>query len=49
MEYPANKQELIEHAKDQGAPEDVVQALDNVPDQQYETPADLIHGIAETS
>jgi hypothetical protein len=49
MEYPASKQELIEHAKEQGAPEEVVRALDEAPTEEYETPADLIHGISENT
>ncbi len=51
MEYPTNKQRLLAHVKEQGAPEEIVAALDIVPDREYDTPADLIHiqGISETS
>lgn len=49
LEYPVSKQKLIEHAREQGAPEDVVAALAETTVVEYETPADLIHGLSETT
>ncbi len=41
MDYPASKQELIEHAKKQGADEDALSALEELPEQEYEAPTDV--------
>jgi hypothetical protein len=42
MEYPATKAQLIEYAEEQGAPEEVVEALSKYHLEKFETPADLI-------
>ena len=46
MNYPAGKQELVEHAKQQGAPEDVLSALEGLPEQQYEAPTDVTKAVS---
>lgn len=38
VNYPASKQDLLKHAKDQGADDNVQQMLQQIPDQQYQTP-----------
>ncbi len=48
MEYPATKAQLIEYAEEQGAPQDVVEALTNAAIEKFETPADLI-SMGETN
>lgn len=45
MDYPASKQELIEHAKNQGADEDALSALEELPEQEYEAPTDVNKAI----
>lgn len=45
VDYPASKQDLIEHAKEQGADENVFSTLEQMPDEQYETPADVSKAI----
>lgn len=45
MDYPASKQELIEHAKKQGADEDALSALEELPEQEYEGPTDVNKAI----
>ncbi|HEY9665565.1 MAG TPA: DUF2795 domain-containing protein [Coleofasciculaceae cyanobacterium] len=45
VDYPASKQDLIEHAKEQGADENVCSTLERMPDEQYETPADVSKAI----
>jgi hypothetical protein len=47
MDYPANKQDLIEHAKRQGADENVRSTLEQLPDQNYETPAEVSKAVGE--
>ena len=48
VDYPASKEDLIEHAKQQGADENALSALQQLPDEQYETPADVSKAIGET-
>ena len=45
VDYSASKQDLIEHAKEQGADENVCSTLEQMPDEQYETPADVSKAI----
>lgn len=47
MDYPASKQDLINHAKQQGADENALSALEQLPDEQYETPADVSKAIGQ--
>ena len=41
MSYPASKQDLMKAAKSNGADEDISSFLEQLPDQQFETPADV--------
>jgi len=45
VDYPASKQDLVKHAKQQGADENVCSTLEQLPDEEYETPADVSKGI----
>ena len=47
VDYPASKQELIRHAKDQDAPEDVISVLNRVEDRSYDSPADLMKAVGK--
>ncbi|MBL1263053.1 DUF2795 domain-containing protein [Candidatus Methylomicrobium oryzae] len=47
MDYPADKEEIINHAKDQGADEDVMQTLQQLPEQDYRTAADVSRAIGQ--
>ncbi|MGG6238380.1 DUF2795 domain-containing protein [Nodosilinea sp. AN01ver1] len=47
MEYPASKQDVIEHAKQQGADENVCSTLEQMPEDEFETPADVSKAIGE--
>jgi hypothetical protein len=48
-EYPTSKERLIEYAREQGAPEEIVEALDRSSTEEFSTPADLISGMSETT
>ena len=39
MNYPAGKQEIVEHARQQGADEEVISALEQIPERQYDGPS----------
>ncbi|MBD2663896.1 hypothetical protein B6N60_05115 [Richelia sinica FACHB-800] len=48
VDYPADKQELIRHAQQQGADREVLSLLERLPeDEEYETPAELNKAIGE--
>lgn len=39
VNYPASKQDLMDAAEENGADDDVRSMLDELPDEEYETPA----------
>lgn len=41
MNYPANKMALLEQAKKNNAPANILSSLENLPDKEYRTPAEL--------
>lgn len=45
MNYPASKKALIEHAKKHGADENVNSVLEQIPDEEYETPAEVSKAV----
>ncbi len=47
VDYPASKQELIEHAQQQDADENVLSLLDQLPEQEFETPAEVSKAIGD--
>lgn len=48
VDYPANKQDLIQHAQRQGADEKVISLLEQLPEnEEYENPTDLNKAIGE--
>lgn len=47
IDFPCNKDDLIEHAKSNGAPKDVLQLLDQFPDKEYASTFDLARGARQ--
>lgn len=47
IEFPCDKQKLLAHAKDQGAPREVLELMDQFPDQQYGSPVDVARGVGK--
>lgn len=41
MDYPAKKQDLIEKARKNGAPQEVMKVLENLPDKEFENAVDV--------
>lgn len=41
VDYPADKATLIQTAKDQGADESICASLEQLPDEEFQTPADV--------
>ena len=45
IDYPASKQDLIQHAQGQDAPEEVIDLLNQMPEKEYDSPADVSKGV----
>ncbi|MBN2111003.1 MAG: DUF2795 domain-containing protein [Methanosarcinaceae archaeon] len=41
IDYPKQKQEVIDYAKKHYAPQDIISELQKIPDRKYETASDL--------
>ena len=41
INYPASKRDLLENAEREGADENIRTTLEQLPDQEYENPADV--------
>ena len=41
IDYPASKSDLLANAEREGADEDVRATLEQLPDEEYQTPADV--------
>ena len=39
MDYPASKQEILDNAREQGADESVMSALEQIADREYDGPS----------
>lgn len=48
MDYPASKQDLLEHAKGKGAPKEVMEELKRLPDEEYDGPNRVSSAVAHT-
>lgn len=48
VDYPATKDDLIDRAEENGADDDVLDVLEQLPDdEEFETPADVNKAIGE--
>ncbi|NJK78511.1 MAG: DUF2795 domain-containing protein [Chloroflexaceae bacterium] len=47
MDYPASKQELIDQARQNGADDNVLNTLQQLPDEEYQTPADVSQAVGK--
>ncbi|HOY10992.1 MAG TPA: DUF2795 domain-containing protein [Candidatus Paceibacterota bacterium] len=45
INYPAKKEDLVNHAKSQNAPQDVIDTLEDLPDREYGGPTDVSSAI----
>ncbi|HEY6801767.1 MAG TPA: DUF2795 domain-containing protein [Agromyces sp.] len=46
LDYPASKDDILRTAKDAGAGDDVVEALEKIDDRDYEDPTEVSEAIA---
>ena len=47
VDYPANKQDLLERAQQEGADENVLSTLKQLADEEFETPADVSKAVGQ--
>jgi hypothetical protein len=48
MNYPANKDDIVKHAKSRGADDNIMDTLQRLPDDDdFETPADVSKAIGK--
>jgi hypothetical protein len=47
INYPVNKGDLIKHAKQHGANDEVVTLLSKFPEQQYNVPTDVSRALGK--
>jgi hypothetical protein len=47
LEYPVSKEQLVEHVRRQGAPEFMVLTLEQLPQEEFESAADITLGLGE--
>ena len=48
VDYPASKQELIQHARSRGADDDVIDGLQLLPSRRYNGPSDVSDAMETT-
>ena len=48
IDFPTGKQDLLKHAKGQGADGGVLDLIDKMPDGKYENMADVMKGIGKS-
>lgn len=49
VDYPVGRQELVDKAKENDAPEDVLSVLEHIVDREYITPAEVTKAAARVS
>ncbi len=47
IDFPANKRTLVEHARGKQANQEVIDILENLPEQEYNNMADVEHAFGE--
>lgn len=47
VEYPASRQQIIDSARAGGADEDVIAAIEQVPDREYDGPTAVSQAVAD--
>jgi hypothetical protein len=47
IDYPASKEEIIQHAEENGIDDDLRSLLEELPEDEYETPTDVSKAIGQ--
>jgi Protein of unknown function (DUF2795) len=49
MDYPASRDALLAKAKDSGADDNVLQALEGIPDKEYDSPTAVSSAVSDAA
>ena len=49
LDYPVGKDQIIEHARAKGADENIIEALERLPDRDYEDSMDISNEMGKMS
>lgn len=47
LDFPCDKEELIDHAREKGAPDEVLELMEQFPEQQYGSAVDVARGVGQ--
>ncbi len=47
VDYPASKQDLVQHAKQRGADQEAIQTLESLPRDRFNSPNDVSEAIGD--
>jgi len=48
IDFPATKDQLLEHAQENDAEQDVLDKIESMPDEEYQSMADVMKGYGES-
>ena len=48
IDFPCNKQQLIQHARRKGASQEVISILEKLPEREYNNAADVMQAWGQT-
>ena len=49
MDYPVTKETILSTANEKGAPADIQQALERIPDQEYDAPTAISKAVSDSA
>jgi hypothetical protein len=47
MDYPASREELVSHARENGAPDDVISLLEGMAEREFKSPVQVTEEISK--
>lgn len=47
LEFPASKDEVVDYAEDNNAPQEIIDVLEQLPDQEFLSMTDIMSGIGQ--
>ncbi|CAA7613564.1 DUF2795 domain-containing protein [Magnetospirillum sp. UT-4] len=48
IDFPADRSKIVEYARSKNASDDIIKALDGMPDDQYTSMADVFKGLGQS-
>jgi hypothetical protein len=48
MDYPTTKDQIVEHAREHDAPQEVMEALEKMPEQEYDGPNRVSQAVSRS-